>query len=174
MRTRLTRTARRMTPRVAIFAVVLALVSVNAASASPNHRLSGGTTYDFVGNVFDPVKGLLVWEGPITGDFDGCIQWWSTEEPTSTGQASHYDNVWEIWDESETCDGTLLLTGTESGTTTVRHFKNSIWRANGVVTGPEGSELIGRRVHDGGTIDEWDFTGEMPAPVEGKGVFRVN
>jgi hypothetical protein len=148
-------------------------VAVNTTSASAKSPLRADTTYDFVGDVFDPVKGVLVWEGTTTGEFNGCIQWWSTELfPTITGQASHYNNVWEIWDECGE-GGTLLLTGTESGTTTVRHFKNSIWRANGVVTGPEGSDLIGRRVHDGGTV-EWDFSGDSPAPRKGAGVFRVN
>ena len=119
---------------------------------------------------------MLVWEGTISGDFEGCIQWWSIppEEPRLTGQASHHDELWEIWDDCVQHEGrTLQLTGTDSGTTTVRHFKNSIWRANGVVTGAEDSELIGRRVHSGGTV-EWDFTTGMPLPLKGEGVFRVN
>ena len=174
MKTRLVPTARRVSPLAAMLAVALASVSVNAASPNANAPQRGDTTYQFVGDEEDPVKGTLFWEGPITGDFEGCIQWWSTDFPATTGQASHYDEIWEIWEgECGADDPELLLTGTETGATTARHFKDSIWRANGVVTGPEGSDLIGRRTHNGGTV-EWDLTGEMPAPTKGAGELRVN
>jgi len=176
MRTNLKHSARRTRSLVTIALVVVALVAVNAASASGEAPLRGDTTYEFVApaGVFDPARGLLVWQGTIEGDFEGCIQWWSPDEPMATGQATHYDEVFFIWDHCDGYEGdTLLLTGADSGTTTVRHFKNSIWRANGVVTGPEDSDLIGRRVHSGGTV-EWVFPGGMPVPVGGEGTFRVN
>ncbi len=173
MNTKLPRRARKMGVLVAIFAVVLPLVSVNAAPA--NHRLTGDTAYEFVGGEgYTSGKGLLVWEGSITGDFNGCIQWWSPAPLTVTGQASHYDENWEIWAE---CPGhvgvNLLLEGADRGATTARHLKNSIWRANGIVTGPADSELVGRRMHSGGTV-EWLFINGVPVPESGVGVFRVN
>ncbi|MFW2381389.1 MAG: hypothetical protein ACN4GZ_06475 [Acidimicrobiales bacterium] len=174
-----------MVSLVAFFSIVVAMVAVNAASAKGNAPLRSDTNYEFVApaGVFGP-NGLLIWQGDIDGDLNGCIQWWSPspEGPRVTGQATHYDEVWEIW---ERCDGftgeTLLLTGADRGTTTVRNLKNSIWRANGTVTGPQDSELVGRRMHSGGTV-EWllnedgvpVFFNGAPVPVGGEGVFRVN
>jgi hypothetical protein len=152
--------------------LVLLMVLVPAGTAQEKKPLRGETTYLFMAAdpdnlIIDPDKGVLFWEGPITGDFQGTIRWWGWEiEPT--GQASHYDMSWDIEDEAEN----LLLAGVESGTTTARHGKNSVWRANGVVTFAAGdyAHLLGRRVHDGG-----HFTWAAPGlPLGGEGIFRVN
>ena len=136
------------------------------------------TDYDFRGAdvppTIDPEKGLLAWQGTITGDINGVIQWWM---PVlySTGQVSHFEDTrWEIWavDPLIHEDALLLLAGYEAGTTTVRHGKNSVWRANGIVTdASEGYEYLeGRPTHDGG-----HFTWAAPGlPDHGVGEFRIN
>ena len=168
----ITRTMRRLGLLLGILAVALALVSADAASAK--QPLRGETDYAFVGE-FVPGSGILVWEGTISGDIGGCIQWWAAEPPTPTGQASHYDLRWEVWDECDGSEGTLLLAGSESGSTTVRHGKNSNWRTNGVVTEASDAyaEWIGRPMHQSGNFT-WTIVDGMPVPNEGIGIFRAN
>jgi hypothetical protein len=148
-------------------------------SEKPAPSLTGTTDYDFVGHLqqipddLDEEGRLLVWEGTISGDIEGVIQWWM--EPMSiTGQASHYVDRWEIWsdDPLENSEAVLLLAGDEEGTTTVRHGKNSVWRANGLVTDVSAGleDWIGCEVHDDG-----HFTWAAPGlPDHGTGTFRVN
>ena len=154
--------------------LALVLVLMPASQANAKAPLRGEHSYVFV-NEFNPDRQLaLVWEGPISGDIEGCIQWWAAAPPDVTGQASHYDERWEIWDTCET-DATLLLGGSDSGSTTVRNLKNSNWRTNGVVedAAPGFEEWIGRRSHMSGNF-EWVIVDGAPVPSHGDGIFRLN
>ena len=130
------------------------------------------TEYDFVGDlgILDPQGRLLAWEGTVSGDINGVIKWWM--DPTTmtyTGQASHYEDRFEIWDATET---TLLLAGDEAGSTTARHGKNSNWRTNGIVTEAYGEfeNWLGRNNHA-----EGHFTWAAPGlPDYGYGTLRIN
>ena len=172
MSAQFTRTTRTLGLMLGLLALVLVLMPVSQANAKG--PLRGEHSYVFV-NDFDPVRELvLVWEGDISGDIDGCIQWWSAAPPDVTGQASHYDERWEIWNSCENKE-TLLLGGSESGSTTTRHFKNSNWRTNGVVedAADDYAEWIGRRSHMSGNF-EWVILDGVPFPSHGDGIFRVN
>ena len=146
-------------------------------SEKPVPSLTGTTDYDFVGHLgeFDEEIRLLVWKGTISGDIEGVIQWWMEVPFTTTGQASHFVGRWEIWDIDPVLypdDAVLLLAGDEEGTTTVRHGKNSVWRANGIVTDVSAGleDWIGCDVHEDG-----NFTWAAPGlPDHGTGTFRVN
>ena len=86
---------------------------------------------------------------------------------STTGQVSHFVARWEIFDSA----GALVLAGDEEGTTTVRHGKNSVWRANGIVTEASGDfeDYIGSQMHDGG-----NFTWASPGvPEHGFGTLRI-
>ncbi len=112
---------------------------------------------------------LTYWQGTVSGDINGVIKWWMVLPMSTTGQASHYEERFEIWNAAET---ELLLAGDDAGTTTVRHGKNSNWRTSGTVTyaGPGYEDWDGRRVHQQGTFT-WAEDG---APEAGSGTFRVN
>ena len=171
MKTRMKKLISISTIPVLALALLLVLGTVLADDAEkPAPSLTGTTEYDFVGHLgqFDSEGRLLCWEGPISGDINGVIQYWMPPG-TTTGQVGHWVARWEIWDgEGEV----LLLAGDEEGTTTVRHGKNSVWRGNGIVTeaSEEFEDWIGRQVHDGG-----HFTWAAPGlPDSGTGTFRVN
>ena len=157
---------------VVLLIVSLIVTLVPAAmvlAEKPAPSLTGTTEYDFVGYLgeFDDQGRLLAWEGTITGDIEGVIQWWMAV-PMASGQVSHYDCRVVILDAT----GELVLAGDEAGSTTVRHGKNSIWRTNGIVTdaSEEFEGWIGRHVHE-----EGHFTWAAPGvPDHGTGTFRVN
>ena len=137
-----------------VFALILILLLVPTGlvqAKKPAPALRGTTEYTFVGHLEIECEGggLLVWQGTISGDIEGEIRW-CMEPMEVTGQASHFVDRVEIWDGD-----TLLLAGDEAGTTTVRHGKNSVWRANGIVTyASEGFEdWIGRHIHEGGKFE---------------------
>jgi len=150
---------------VAFIAVGLAL----AKKATP--PLTCTTEYDFVGHlgIFDAEERLLAWVGPISGDIEGVIKWWADPAKSSTGQVSHRLFRWEIWDGDEEV---LLLAGDEKEKTIVRHGKNSVWRANGIVTeaSEEFEDYIGSQMHDGGNFTWDDDTG---LPDHGFGTLRI-
>lgn len=129
------------------------------------------TEYHFVGHLGekDGEGRTLVWEGTISGDIEGVIKWWSMlNEMLFTGQASHYEQRFKIWNANEE----LLLVGDDAGTTTARHEKNSNWRANGTIILAYGdfADYFGRQAHSAG-----HFTWVAPEfPYEGTGTFRVN
>ena len=125
---------------------------------------------------------LEAWEGPITGDIDGWIEWWIDVETwtawpsVSTGQlppnASHYTHEVRIYNQEEE-PRILILKTTEHGTTTMA---NTSWRANGEVVFanpeflPDGlPDLVGRRVHESGR-----FTVGPTGPIDGTSIFRIN
>ena len=133
--------------------------------------ISDSTEYDFVGHlgIFDAEGRLLGWQGTISGDINGVIKWWMVLPMSYTGQASHYEDRFEIWNAAET---ELLLAGDEAGTTTARHGKNSNWRTNGTVTevGQGFEDWLGRQEHS-----EGHFTWAAPSlPDHGTGTFRIN
>ncbi len=145
----------------------------NSLAKKPLPSLRCTTEYDFRGAddppAFDTEGRLLAWEGPISGDITGVIKWWMFVPFELTGQVSHYEDRFEIWNDDETV---LLLAGDEAGTTTARHGKNSNWRTNGIVTeaAPEYVEWLGRKAHA-----EGHFTWLEPGlPDNGYGTFKVN
>ena len=149
--------------------LVLILVLLPAGSAQAKKPLDGSTSYTFMGlsGILDGEGRPLIWEGPITGEIAGTIRWYAASEMHYTGQASHYDVVWEIVDAGDN----VILAGEDSGSTTARHGKNSNWRTNGIVTVASDpySEWLGRHVHMGG-----NFTWVMPGlPEQGTGYFFV-
>jgi len=151
--------------------VVAALVPVGmAASKKPAPLLEGITEYALVAPPYGPlmVDGggrVLVWEGTISGDIEGVIQWW-IGPVTRTGSVSHYDDRCVILDEDEN----VLLEVLESGSTTYRDGKDPIWRTNGVVTYASGdyTDWIGRQSHADGDAKL------LETPPCGTGTFRVN
>jgi hypothetical protein len=137
----------------------------------PAPSLAGTTAYDFVGylGTFDAEGRLLAWKGTVSGDIEGVIQWWMVPPMSTTGQASHYVDRFEIWNAAET---ELLLAGDEAGTTTARLGKNSNWRTNGTVTevGPGFEGWLGREEHS-----EGHFTWAAPGlPDQGYGTIRIH
>jgi len=135
----------------------------------PAPSLNCTTEYDFAGHlgIFDAEGRLLGWIGEIHGDIEGVIKWWMVVPMNTTGQASHFEARFEIWK-----DGELLLAGDEEGKTNVRHEKNTVWQANGIVTeaSQKFEEWIGRQVHESGHFT-WADSG---LPDHGEGTFRVN
>jgi len=128
--------------------------------------------YIFVGHlqIFDDDGRILAWEGTVSGAINGEIKWYMFILDKKCPQVTHFaDDRWYIFD-SET--GELLLKGDEKGTTTIRHGKNSVWRANGIVLETNGDFAIwlGRHVHMGGHF-EWLESG---LPGSGSGTLRIN
>ena len=172
--------------------------AIGAQKTTP--PLTCATEYFFVGHLGEVVDGkLLCWVGPIHGDIDGWAQWWLLPElpppgeSPPKGQVGHMLFTWEIWSESPWMYDTegnlildedghlvvnqdveaddLLLAGNENERTIVRHGKNSVWRANGVVTeaSEEFEDYIGSQTHDGG-----NFTWAAPGlPDHGFGTLRI-
>ena len=173
----------------AVFALVAFAAVGMALADNATPPLTCETEYFFVGAVIDGT--LFAWAGPVSGDVDGIIMWWLTSvsphpvrPPAQAGQMSFR---WEIWDgewtpDMESWDGTawedwyngervLSLAGDEKERTIVRHGKNSVWRANGIVTeaSAEYEDYVGSQAHDGG-----NFTWAAPGvPDHGFGTLRI-
>jgi predicted phosphoadenosine phosphosulfate sulfurtransferase len=151
--------------------LILALASAGMTETDkPAPTLTGTTEYDFVGYLgqFDAAGRLLAWQGTISGDIEGVIQWWLAVPMATTRQVSHYDDRWVILDG----EGDVLLAGDEAGSTTVRQGETSLWRTNGTVTeaSEEFENWLGRQVHE-----EGEFTWAAPGvPDHGWGTFRAN
>jgi hypothetical protein len=145
----------------------------NTLDKKPAPTLNCTTEYFFVGllGITDAQGRLLAWEGPISGDINGVIQWWMDGATmVYTGQASHYEDRFVILNDA----GEFLLAGDEAGSTTARHGKNSNWRTNGIVTdaAPDYEDWIGRMNHCEGHFTWADL--ENGIPDHGYGTFRVN
>ena len=157
-----------------VLLVMLALLPAGLAQAKSQVR---GTTAHTPGTSgFEgPLSPYLeTWEGTISGDIEGRIEWWIdvrtwtawpyilAEEPLPN--ATHYTQKVKIYD----AEG-LVLETLEHGTTTLA---NTTWRANGVVTfARKGSNFDGwegRRVHESG-----DFIMGPDGPVSGMSLFRI-
>ena len=160
---------------IKILFISACIIFATSAVADNAAHLTVTTQYEFVGDlgIFDAESRLLAWEGTTSGDIEGVIQWWMIFPTRVTGQASHFEGRWEIWDDTVPV---LLLAGYEAGTTTDRPGKSGVWRANGIVTYvnpdfPELDDWFGRQMHDGG-----EFIWVIPSvfPSHGWGNLRIN
>ena len=162
-----------MKKSMTVFALVASLaifIGVGLALAkNTTPPLTCTTEYNFVGHLgeFDEEVRLLAWEGPISGDINGVIQWWMVLPFKETGQASHYIERWKILDG----DGEVLLVGDEKGTTTICHGKNTTWRANGIVidASKEYEHYIGSQTHNSGDV----IWAALDVPSHGTGKMRI-
>jgi len=151
------------------------------AKAAPSLRCT--TEYFFVAGSVpnDPEGRVLGWQGPISGDIEGVIQWWmfldGGPNDRSTGQVGHHAGgrfaIWDVDPLENPEEAVLLLAGSDEESTTVRHGKNSVWRGHGIVTdaSPELELWIGRSMHEGGHFT-WDP--DTGLPDHGEGIFRIN
>ena len=151
------------------------LMFATTAGVNAAPPLNATTEYDFVGHLeeFDPEGRLLAWKGTTSGDIVGVIRWWMVVPFSITGQVTHFEEKWEIWDVT---DSFVLLEGYNAGTTTNRPGKSGVWRSNGIVTYvnpafPELDKWFGRHMHESGEFS-WLIQGEFP--LDGTGIFRVN
>lgn len=161
-----------------LLAVALVTAALPAGLAQARAPLSGVIEYEQVlAPTFDGTY-LLAWEGTISGDIEGCVEWW-IDTATWTAwpyilagepvpNATHYTEYVVVFN-CQTREMYLEMLGYGNGTTTLA---NASWRDNGVVIGAYGefSEWEGRRVHQRGTVT---FTAP-PDPWFGTGTFRVN
>ena len=163
-----------------ILLAALTVALLPAGTALAQKPLRADTGHDLVvPPVFDGDY-MLAWEGSITGDIEGCIQWWmdtttwtSFPVPKNPAQASHYTVKTLIYDGG--CDdGDLILETLGRGTTTMA---NMSWRANGVVVFAD-PDLFpgweGRSVHQRGTFDMEFHKLGFPIWGEGTSTFRLN
>jgi len=173
MKTRMKKLISISTIPVLALALLLVLGTVLSDGAAAQDEkttppLTCATEYDFVGHL-EPYA--LKWVGPVSGDIEGVIKWWllsKSPHPAPPGQVGQMLFRWEIWDVDEEV---LLLAGDENERTIVRHGKNSVWRANGIVTeaSEEFEDYIGSQMHDGG-----NFTWASPGvPEHGFGTLRI-
>ena len=160
---------------VKLLFVSACMVFATTAVAKDAAPLNATTEYAFVGllGAFDAEGRLLAWEGTTSGDIVGVIRWWMVVPFSITGQVTHFEERWEIWDVDQRF---LLLEGYNAGTTTNRPGKSGVWRSNGIVTYvnpgfPELDEWLGRHMHESGEFS-WFIQGELP--FLGTGIFRVN
>ncbi len=158
-----------------LFLVSALLAFATTAEAKDPAPLNATLEYEFVGHLlqFDAQGRLLAWEGTTSGDIEGIIRWWMVVPFSVTGQVTHFEERWEIWDAS---GSTLLIAGYNAGTTTNRPGKSGVWRSNGVVTEvnddyPELAKWFGRHMHESGEFF-WIVPGEFPS--DGTGTFRIN
>jgi len=152
--------------------VALMLALVPAAPAQAKKPLVA-TTFHVLDTTNTVVNGyMLGWVGEIDIDGDEVpdadIVWWlELENWVTTGQASHYPSIGEIWDSYP--DGQVLLATEGRGTTTMT---NTTWRANSVVTYARPGSVFdgwqGRNVHESGQFDVTEF------PWTGTSIFRLN
>ena len=155
-----------------LVALAFALALSPAGTTHAEEPLEGKIEYEFRAAddppVFDPAKGILVWEGTISGDdISGTMRWWAMDEPIQIGQVLHFTETWEIVDD----DGSVLLAGEDAGSTTIRPQGDAVWRSSGTVTeaGEEYEHLIGRPMHEGG-----QYTFAAPGlPGSGDGWFLI-
>jgi uncharacterized protein (TIGR02246 family) len=153
---------------IPVLALALLLVSGTALAddaalgvPKPAPALAGTTEHEFVGHleIVDDKGRLLAWEGTISGDINGVIQWWMG--PMSTiGHVSSYVYRVEIWNSDKTV---LLLAGEQAGSTTAAPGKDLVWRGKGIVTeaSAEFEEWIGRQVYESGHAT-WAIPGVLP------------
>jgi hypothetical protein len=159
-------------------ALILALVPAAMVQAKkPAPKLDCTITYEWMPG----------WVGKIYGDIGGedgfYAVWPGGGDMRFAGQTSHYsgERAFEIWDKDPAEEGAVLLMvgDTSTGSTTVRHGKNSNWRTSGIVTEAHGefADWVGRRVYQAGHFT-WQNIGTPEEPIivpkDGSGTFRVN
>ncbi len=163
---------RRLGSLLVVSALLLALLPAGLAQAKA--PLRSETTHT-PGTEFVPPY-LQAWEGPISGDINGWIEWWIDVETWTAWpyilagdpppNVSHYTMKVKVYDRD---GGTLILETLERGTTTMA---NTSWRANGTVIYAHPGLFPGwegRRVHEKGR-----FVVGVGGPESGWSSFRVN
>jgi hypothetical protein len=167
---------RKLGALILLAALTVALLPAGTALAQKPTRAT--TTHDLA--VAPVVEGdyKLAWQGTITGDINGCIQWWTDittwtviTKPTSPAQASHYTEKTVVF-EGPCGTSRIILETLERGTTTMA---NMSWRSNGVVVAADNPDWVGRSVHQRGTFEmTFDEESGLPNWGEGKSTFRLN
>jgi len=149
---------------VLVLLVALGPVFANddeTGTEEPASSLTGTTEHDFVGHLgmLDAKGRLLAWEGTISGDINGVIQWWMGPM-SAIGNVSNYVYRVEIWNSDKTV---LLLAGDGSGSTTAEPGKDAFWRGKGIVTeaSAEFEDWIGRQVYESGQAT-WAIPNVLP------------
>jgi uncharacterized protein (TIGR02246 family) len=151
-----------------VFALVLLLAlglvfagNDGIGADEPPQSLTSTTEHEFVGHlgVLDDKGRLLAWEGTISGDINGVIQWWMGSMSTN-GHVSYYVYRVEIWNSDKTV---LLLAGENAGSTTAEPGKDAFWRGKGIVieASAEYEHWIGRQVFESGQA-MWAIPGVLP------------
>lgn len=153
-----------------LLAAMTLVVAIPVGMAQAKAPVRADTTHVLVVPPVMDGDYMLAWQGDITGDIVGTVQWWidtttwtTMLKPDSPAQASHYSAKTVIMDGN----GDVLIETLERGTTTMA---NETWRANGTVTIANGefAHLLGRRVHEQGTFSTDVF------PWTGTSTFRIN
>lgn len=157
--------------------LTLALLPAAPALAQKPHRAD--TAHELAVPRFDGDY-MLAWEGTITGDISGCVQWWldtttwtTFPVPKNPAVASHYMAKTLVFD-GECGESRIILETLERGTTTMA---NMSWRSNGVVVSADSGLFpgwVGRSVHERGRFDMTFGSDGLPNWGEGTSTFRVN
>jgi len=151
---------------VLVLVLLVALGSVFAlddetGADGPATSLTATTEHDFVGHLgtLDDKGRLLAWEGTISGDINGVIQWWMGSM-SANGSVSNYVYRVEIWNSDKTV---LLLAGENAGSTTSEPGKDAFWRGKGIIkeASAEFEDWIGRQVFENGQAT-WAIPGVLP------------
>ena len=157
---------------ISVFVLFATIAVAVADDAAP---LKATNEYYFVGDlgIFDGDGRLLAWEGFLSGDIAGMIRLWMVVPFLSTGQVTHFEERWEVLDDSGRI---LLLEGYNAGTTTNRPNKSGVWRSNGIVTYanpdyPELARWYGRNMYESGELF-WVIPEVLPS--HSWGIFRIN
>jgi len=167
---------KRLGALILLAALTVALLPAGTALAQKPFRAD--TVHDLVVPPKFDGDYMLAWEGTISGDINGCIQWWmdtttwtSFPEPKNPAQASHYTEKVLVYEG--TCGEDLILKTLAQGTTTMA---NMSWRANGTVVFADPTLFPGwegRRYHERGTFD-MTFNEFGPNWGRGTSTFRLN
>jgi len=120
--------------------LALVFASASVASADESEPLRGGMQISIDLSAAD-----LHWEGPLTGDIEGTIQFWEHwDENYVVGGTEHFFETFIIMTDRGT------ITGMDAGVWNLATFK---FRANGWVTDATGdwAYLVGYKMHEIGT-----------------------
>ena len=154
--------------------VVLALLP--AAPALATGSLEATTTHTLVDPpLFEEDRYMLSWQGEISGDVNGYIEWWIDTwnwtafpdilDPTiPPAPISHYTEIVRIYDAK---GGTLILETLERGQT---NGPSSTWWANGKVVYADPVLFPGL---EGGGVQETGVFDMSVFPWTGKSTFKL-
>jgi hypothetical protein len=156
--------------------VGLALLPAASAQATGSGSLEATTTHvNVVEPVFENDRYLLAWQGQISGDVNGYIEWWiDTQNWTAWPDilnpdlppkpVSQYVEIVRIYDVK---GGTLLLETLERGETTLATMS---WWANGKVTYADPQFFPG---WEGQGVQESGMFDVSTVPWTGTSTFRL-
>jgi hypothetical protein len=156
--------------------VALALLPAGSASATDTMSLEATTTHvQVVEPVFEADRYLLAWQGQISGDINGYVEWWIDTENWSLwpdilnpdiplDPVSTYIQIVRIYDVK---GGTLLLETMERGETTMTTFT---WGANGTVAYADPTLYPG---WEGQGVQETGMFDASTVPWTGTSTFRL-